>query len=630
LVKALVILVALEFATLPLAAQTDLQPSVSAPIEPSDPGQVSPTPEVETAIPADQPRQLRIFTNSVANVLPKYVDGSNTLGGSVIADVSGLVGIGTMGPTQTLHVFGSGDGSLAIEAENPNGTGTGAAAVLRTRANAAVTSYISHGSARTLQRFGQTLGGWSEILTFGGNGLIVGTQPSIPILFGTNLIERMRIHANGDVAIGSTTDQGKLFVLGTADNGRAFYTQQNSAVESSATQWDYGFQSDAFDSVSPGATNSGGITGAFIAGWNRGTLPSAPDFSGTVTYATGGRFVAGNYWTATAGTVVNAYAIQAQVSRGTGAASVTNGYGVRIENIDATNDWGVYQVDASDDNYFAGRVGVGTTAPQDALHITAPSDFGIRMTHTDPNSPRNAISFYEGANLMGFINQRGSTFSTEGQMRRFNIGNNDPAGATGLYAGGVQRMIIAANGNVGVGTTSPAAKLDVAGSVQVVGTGIVLHVVGNSQFDGTVRGTNIQAHYQDVAEWVPAGDELQPGMVVVLDRKTANTVVASTKAYDPAVAGVVSPQPGIVLGEESDTKELVATTGRVRVRVDASRGAIAIGDLLATSDIPGTAMKSMPVELGGIQMHRPGTIVGKALEPLDHGTGEILVLLSLQ
>jgi hypothetical protein len=231
---------------------------------------------------------------------------------------------------------------------------------------------------------------------------------------------------------------------------------------------------------------------------------------------------------------------------------------------------------------------------------------------------------------MGFINQRGSTFSTEGQMRRFNIGNNDPAGATGLYAGGVQRMIIAANGNVGVGTTSPAAKLDVAGSVQVVGTGIVLHVVGNSQFDGTVRGTNIQAHYQDVAEWVPAGDELQPGMVVVLDRKTANTVVASTKAYDPAVAGVVSPQPGIVLGEESDTKELVATTGRVRVRVDASRGAIAIGDLLATSDIPGTAMKSMPVELGGIQMHRPGTIVGKALEPLDHGTGEILVLLSLQ
>jgi len=29
-------------------------------------------------------------------------------------------------------------------------------------------------------------------------------------------------------------------------------------------------------------------------------------------------------------------------------------------------------------------------------------------------------------------------------------------------------------------------------------------------------------------------------------------------------------------------------------------------------------------------MHRPGTLIGKALEPLEKGQGEILVLLSLQ
>jgi hypothetical protein len=29
-------------------------------------------------------------------------------------------------------------------------------------------------------------------------------------------------------------------------------------------------------------------------------------------------------------------------------------------------------------------------------------------------------------------------------------------------------------------------------------------------------------------------------------------------------------------------------------------------------------------------MHRPGTLIGKALEPLSEGEGEILVLLSLQ
>jgi hypothetical protein len=42
------------------------------------------------------------------------------------------------------------------------------------------------------------------------------------------------------------------------------------------------------------------------------------------------------------------------------------------------------------------------------------------------------------------------------------------------------------------------------------------------------------------------------------------------------------------------------------------------------------AMKSEPVSLGGVSIHRPGTIIGKALESLDKGTGEILVLLSLQ
>jgi hypothetical protein len=68
----------------------------------------------------------------------------------------------------------------------------------------------------------------------------------------------------------------------------------------------------------------------------------------------------------------------------------------------------------------------------------------------------------------------------------------------------------------------------------------------------------------------------------------------------------------------------------VRVKVDASKGPIHVGDLLVTSDIPGIAMKSEPVNLGGVQLHRPGTLIGKALEPLEKGKGSILVLLSLQ
>lgn len=152
----------------------------------------------------------------------------------------------------------------------------------------------------------------------------------------------------------------------------------------------------------------------------------------------------------------------------------------------------------------------------------------------------------------------------------------------------------------------------------------------NLNVGGTVTGGNIQVKYQDVAEWVPSTQDLQAGTVVVLDPQRVNQVITSLEAYDTSVAGVISAQPGISLGEAGEGKVLVATTGRVRVKVDATRSPVRIGDLLVTSDKAGVAMKSEPISLGGTHLHRPGTIIGKALESLDKGTGEILVLLSLQ
>jgi hypothetical protein len=164
--------------------------------------------------------------------------------------------------------------------------------------------------------------------------------------------------------------------------------------------------------------------------------------------------------------------------------------------------------------------------------------------------------------------------------------------------------------HVGIGTTNPTKALDVQGDINVSG--------------------NINATYQDVAEWVPSIQKLRAGTVVVLDTARTNHVVASNKSYDTGVAGVVSDTPGVILGQAGDDKLKVATTGRVKVKVDATHAPIKVGDLLVTSDVEGVAMKSIPVDLGGTQIHRPGTIIGKALEPLEKGTGEILVLLSLQ
>jgi hypothetical protein len=253
----------------------------------------------------------------------------------------------------------------------------------------------------------------------------------------------------------------------------------------------------------------------------------------------------------------------------------------------------------------AGNVGIGTTSPGRMLDIKGVAG----VTELDINLNRGG----NGDNAAAILQTAGTNDWILGE--RGGLSNSD----FHLYSFGSSAdamTVLRSSGNVGIGNPNPAEKLDVAGNVKVA---------GNITLSGTIN-----AHYQDVAEWVRSSEQIATGTVVVLDATKSNQVVRSTQAYDTRVAGVISERPGLAMGESGEGKVLVATTGRVLVKVDASNGPIHIGDLLVTSDVPGVAMKSEPVNLGGIQLHRPGTIIGKALQPLEKGSGGILVLLSLQ
>jgi len=257
-----------------------------------------------------------------------------------------------------------------------------------------------------------------------------------------------------------------------------------------------------------------------------------------------------------------------------------------------------------------GRVGVGTASPQTPLHVNGSSGDTVNTawfttSSFTPNSFGSVLRIGHGA----------SSGNTHAVIESFIAGGSAPGNL----------ILNSTGGNIGIGTTNITAgyKLDVSGDLKVSGT-------GNINANGTIEASNIKAKYQDVAEWVPASEQLAAGTVVVLDSTKSNHVISSSASYDTRVAGVISEQPGIALGEKAESKVLVATTGRVKVKVDASKSPIQIGDLLVTSDMPGIAMKSEAVNLGGVQFHRPGTLIGKALEPLAKGGGEILVLLSLQ
>lgn len=315
----------------------------------------------------------------------------------------------------------------------------------------------------------------------------------------------------------------------------------------------------------------------------------------------------------------------------------------------------------SDVYYNTGNVGIGTASPGAKLAVVANTATNASFSIT-PDGTNN----YYAANNHDALLVDGSLTSphgnyTSGTVRLVRIKASN--GADSLIVGRGGDVVVTPNTGyaaAGLRLFPDASNSFYAGSdydvLQIGGNSLnfhgtytgktvrLIHVTnatggdafviardGNATFGGdlTVAG-NIAAKYQDVAEWVESSQLLSAGTVVVLDHTKSNQVIASSQAYDTRVAGVISAQPGITLGEKGDSKVLVATTGRVKVRVDATGGPIQVGDLLVTSEIEGVAKKSEPLNLGGAQIHRPGTLLGKALEPLAQGQGEILVLLSLQ
>jgi hypothetical protein len=553
---------------------------------------------------------------------------------------AGKVGIGTSNPSFTLHVVGNAD-TIVFP-----GMPFNAVFASNNTAAAGIGAGISFGGSYTgtTQTTFSIISGVKENATDGNyaGALLFSTRA-----YGGTVTEKMRITSTGNVGIGTTTpafdaNNSKFVAI---DNGSGGWSEFGIGSNTPGTFTNLGMLAFFNSNRTTTEKRNAVITGRTDGATNSGALEFYTTNAGTF----GRQLTIDRYGNVMIGSGLPAYKLdvtgQIHSSSGgfvfpDGTVQTTAGGGGTITGVTAG----------------AGLTGGGTSGAV-TLNVGAGTGLSVAADSVEVNYGSTAGTAVQGntsVTVSAGTGMSGGGSLTLGAGGSVTLNNADPgssqpifkniadaAGATQFSAGSNSDSLrFEGTGGTSVSFDAAAKKVIINSptsgptlSAANVSAGQFGQNTGGGDFsfpaNVTVAG-NIAAKYQDVAEWVPSRQKLAAGTVVVLDTEQPNQVTASTRAYDTTVAGVVSAQPGVILGTAGENKAMVATTGRVKVKVDATRAPIRVGDLLVTSEQEGVAMKSEPLDLGGTPIHRPGTLIGKALEPLEKGTGEILVLLSLQ
>ena len=392
-----------------------------------------------------------------------------------------------------------------------------------------------------------------------------GTTGSVPLFTGTSTVGNSIVtQAASDIGIGDTTPITTFTVM-AGDNGTDDMPMYAGYNTTTANAGVVLGKAPYFEIIGNGNANQGPSIGLLQVGIGSTTA---------------------NTYQAPASIYLGA--TNATTASGAGTAPVTNG-----------NILGKIEFDGDDGNSVRAQ-GAVIDAEVDTAHEAVST--GIIPTAL------NLVSFGEAPIV--FYTEMGS-------------------GSVGPYLGGLdERMRIAYNGDVGIGTATPTAKLDVAGNIQISGTGAGITFPNGSIQTVAYTGVACGGDYAEQVNVTGDRKHFVPGDVLVVDPKHPGQFLKSATPYSTAVAGVYSTKPGYVghaVGMPKTKNQVpMAMLGIVPTYVTAANGPIHPGDLLVTSSKIGYAMKATD------RSRLTGAVIGKALGNLNSGTGKIEVLVTLQ
>ncbi len=275
----------------------------------------------------------------------------------------------------------------------------------------------------------------------------LGTTDNQPLVIRTNNTERMRILASGLVGIGTSTPSHTLHVKATSDPLRL------EGVQSSA---------------------------------NATTL-LAIDVNGVVVSTSASTFVANNAW-----------ALSGNTLTGSEFLGSVNAQPVVIR----TNNTEAMRIDASQ------RVGIGTNAPSHTLHVAAPSN-PLRLEGLQSLSNAGTILAVDANGVVYTTSATSFTAANAWALSGNTLTGSEFLGSLNAQpvvfkTNGVERMRITAAGDIGIGTTTPGAKVDIRANSASDLLVRIWNAGGNAKFRIVGQGGSAQPRFQYTvnAEWL--------------------------------------------------------------------------------------------------------------------------------